>query len=376
MNARQPDAKVKLRAAFAAAKVPAEVELYRTLHGWCMPDMPAEARGGDLQQARSPPSKPGPSWWRYTRRRSPAADPRRWTVSGSSGPRLSFFARRSRASRRVTLPRPSALYRASLALVPGRASTLINLAAVQLPPGPPGRRVAERRMQRSPPSPAAPMPCFIAPRRCARLGRAEEALAAFRRLLASDPHHAAAWSASGSAAARNASARRGRACLPRGAAPWRRRGSARVLPRLGRGRRARPRPHRPPTSPACSTAMPTSSTAPRRRAALPGAPPAGRSPGRDLRCRHALPLGARPGLRDWTVRPAGAADGRSADGRRPVGANDRQGPLARRLRPPRARRHRRVPGRRPTSAGISSSPPTSSSTSATSRRSSPASGVR
>jgi carboxymethylenebutenolidase len=41
-DARQPDAKDKLREAFAAAKVPAEVELYKSLHGWCMPDMPAE----------------------------------------------------------------------------------------------------------------------------------------------------------------------------------------------------------------------------------------------------------------------------------------------------------------------------------------------
>jgi carboxymethylenebutenolidase len=40
---KQPDAKDKLRAAFAAAKVPAEVELYpKALHGWCMPDMPAQ----------------------------------------------------------------------------------------------------------------------------------------------------------------------------------------------------------------------------------------------------------------------------------------------------------------------------------------------
>ena len=38
---RQPDAKDKLREAFAAAKVPAEIEVYRALHGWCVPDMPA-----------------------------------------------------------------------------------------------------------------------------------------------------------------------------------------------------------------------------------------------------------------------------------------------------------------------------------------------
>jgi carboxymethylenebutenolidase len=39
---RQPDAKDKLREAFAAAKVPAEIEVYPARHGWCVPDMPAE----------------------------------------------------------------------------------------------------------------------------------------------------------------------------------------------------------------------------------------------------------------------------------------------------------------------------------------------
>jgi carboxymethylenebutenolidase len=42
-DARQPDAKDKLREAFAAAKVPAEIEVYAgALHGWCMPDMPTQ----------------------------------------------------------------------------------------------------------------------------------------------------------------------------------------------------------------------------------------------------------------------------------------------------------------------------------------------
>ena len=41
-DARQPDAKDKLKEAFATAKVPAEIEVYPgTLHGWCVPDMPA-----------------------------------------------------------------------------------------------------------------------------------------------------------------------------------------------------------------------------------------------------------------------------------------------------------------------------------------------
>jgi carboxymethylenebutenolidase len=39
-DAKQPDAKDKLKAAFASAKVPAEIEVYAALHGWCVPDMP------------------------------------------------------------------------------------------------------------------------------------------------------------------------------------------------------------------------------------------------------------------------------------------------------------------------------------------------
>ena len=42
-DARQPDAKDKLREAFAAAGVPAEIEVYAgALHGWCMADMPEQ----------------------------------------------------------------------------------------------------------------------------------------------------------------------------------------------------------------------------------------------------------------------------------------------------------------------------------------------
>lgn len=40
-DSKQPDAKDKLREAFAAAHVHAEVEVYSgTIHGWCVPDMP------------------------------------------------------------------------------------------------------------------------------------------------------------------------------------------------------------------------------------------------------------------------------------------------------------------------------------------------
>jgi carboxymethylenebutenolidase len=39
---RQPDAKDKLREAFAAAHVQAEIEVYSSNHGWCVPDMPLD----------------------------------------------------------------------------------------------------------------------------------------------------------------------------------------------------------------------------------------------------------------------------------------------------------------------------------------------
>ena len=43
---QQPDAKTKLKEAFDAAKVPAEVEVYSMAqHGWCVPDMPAQPNG-------------------------------------------------------------------------------------------------------------------------------------------------------------------------------------------------------------------------------------------------------------------------------------------------------------------------------------------
>jgi len=42
-DARQPEAKDKLKEAFAAAHVPAEIEVYAgALHGWCVPDMPLQ----------------------------------------------------------------------------------------------------------------------------------------------------------------------------------------------------------------------------------------------------------------------------------------------------------------------------------------------
>jgi carboxymethylenebutenolidase len=42
---RQPDAKDKLKESFAAAHVPAEIEVYSSKHGWCVADMPHDASG-------------------------------------------------------------------------------------------------------------------------------------------------------------------------------------------------------------------------------------------------------------------------------------------------------------------------------------------
>ena len=48
---RQPDAKDKLREAFASARVPAEIEVYPARHGWCVPDMPSE-KGAPIYDRR------------------------------------------------------------------------------------------------------------------------------------------------------------------------------------------------------------------------------------------------------------------------------------------------------------------------------------
>ena len=51
-NSRQPDAKVKLKEAFEAAKVQVEVELYpAALHGWCVTDMPMQGADPIYNQA-------------------------------------------------------------------------------------------------------------------------------------------------------------------------------------------------------------------------------------------------------------------------------------------------------------------------------------
>ena len=67
---RQPDAKDKLKEAFARRKVPAEIEVYagRCTAGACRICRMRERRA-DLQQSRTP-SAPGASWSRCTRPRS------------------------------------------------------------------------------------------------------------------------------------------------------------------------------------------------------------------------------------------------------------------------------------------------------------------
>jgi len=88
------------------------------------------------------------------------------------------------------------LYRASLAAVPGRASTLINLAAVQLRLARPADALAsaDAALAAERDSTDALLHRATA---LAQLGQAEEALAAFQRVLAIDPRHALAWSGSG-----------------------------------------------------------------------------------------------------------------------------------------------------------------------------------
>jgi carboxymethylenebutenolidase len=45
-DAQQPDAKTKLKEAFEAVKVPAEIEVYsQSQHGWCISDMPKQGNG-------------------------------------------------------------------------------------------------------------------------------------------------------------------------------------------------------------------------------------------------------------------------------------------------------------------------------------------
>jgi carboxymethylenebutenolidase len=49
----QPDAKDKLKEAFEAAHVPAEIKVYTSLHGWCVPDMPPGPAGPIYNKAEA-----------------------------------------------------------------------------------------------------------------------------------------------------------------------------------------------------------------------------------------------------------------------------------------------------------------------------------
>ena len=88
-------------------------------------------------------------------------------------------------------------YRSSLELVPGRASTLINLAAVQLLLARPLDALASADAALAAEADSVDALLHRATA-LAELGRPDEALAAFEQLLAIDPRHAAAWSGRGS----------------------------------------------------------------------------------------------------------------------------------------------------------------------------------
>ncbi|HJV71314.1 dienelactone hydrolase family protein [Ideonella sp.] len=50
---KQPDAKDKLKSAFADGRFAAQVEVYPALHGWCVPDMPVEGGQAIYNQAEA-----------------------------------------------------------------------------------------------------------------------------------------------------------------------------------------------------------------------------------------------------------------------------------------------------------------------------------
>ncbi|MEQ1947331.1 MAG: dienelactone hydrolase family protein [Bryobacteraceae bacterium] len=47
---KQPDAKDKLKESFGAAKVATEIEVYKSLHGWCISDMPKQGNDSIYNQ--------------------------------------------------------------------------------------------------------------------------------------------------------------------------------------------------------------------------------------------------------------------------------------------------------------------------------------
>ena len=63
---RQPDAKDKLKEVFAAANVPAEIEVYPgALHGWCVPDMPVH--NGMPIYSKPDAERAGANWSLFTK---------------------------------------------------------------------------------------------------------------------------------------------------------------------------------------------------------------------------------------------------------------------------------------------------------------------
>ena len=113
-DARQPTAKDDLKKAFEAAKVTYEIEVYKGLHGWCVPDMPLAE--GSRSTTRPTPIARGDGCSRCIR---PA-----W---------LSVAHQTTRAARSLRVVRPEPRTRGeasyateSLAAFTGRARTILR----------------------------------------------------------------------------------------------------------------------------------------------------------------------------------------------------------------------------------------------------------
>ena len=139
------------------------------------------------------PSAPGASCSPFTDRRSPSSSA--LVDDPFEQAKAHFFAALGR-QQAGDFAEAERLYRASLGFVPGRASTLINLAAVQLRLARPADALESADAALAPERDSADALLHRATA-LAQLGRPHEALAAFQRLLAIEPRHAAAWSGSG-----------------------------------------------------------------------------------------------------------------------------------------------------------------------------------
>jgi len=101
-DARQPDAKDKLKEAFAAAGVPAEIEVYPgALHGWCVPDM-APQNGAPVYSQPDAERAWGKLAALYKRRspKRPSRNTHNWEVRHSCRRRFPVAARHWRQDRR------------------------------------------------------------------------------------------------------------------------------------------------------------------------------------------------------------------------------------------------------------------------------------